>query len=125
VEKPPLKAEADVKKLYEEAGVLESDKQTLRLDLFLRILKRYEKEKPSISRSNRERRVRMTEQAKIEEYNYSGFVGSEQFMAFRTHLPVGSSAPDFKATLLETKQTVRLSEYWKKSDVLIEFGSLT
>lgn len=82
MEKPPLKAEADVKKLYEEAGVLESDKQTLPLDLFLRILKRYEKEKPSISRSNRERRVRMTEQAKIEEYNYSGFVGSEQFMAF-------------------------------------------
>jgi len=67
----------------------------------------------------------MTDQAKIEDYNYSIFVGSEQFMAFRTLLPVGSSAPDFEATLLETGLTVRLSNYWKQSDVLIEFGSLT
>jgi hypothetical protein len=67
----------------------------------------------------------MTDQAEIEDYNYSVFVGSEQFMAFRTLLPVGSSAPDFEAPLLENGQTVRLSEYWKKSDVLIEFGSLT
>jgi len=67
----------------------------------------------------------MDEQAEIEKYNYSEFVGSEEFMAFRTHLPAGSSAPDFEATLLETNQKVRLSDYWKKSDVLIEFGSLT
>ncbi len=67
----------------------------------------------------------MDEEAEIEIYNYSEFVGSEEFMTFRTHLPVGSSAPDFKAPLLENGQTVRLSEYWKKSDVLIEFGSLT
>lgn len=67
----------------------------------------------------------MTDLAEIEEYNYSVFVGSEQFMAFRTLLPVGSSAPDFQATLLETGKTVRLSEYWKKGDVLMEFGSLT
>jgi len=67
----------------------------------------------------------MDEQAEIEKYNYSEFVGSEEFMAFRTHLPVGTSAPDFEATLLETNQKVRLSDYWKKSDLLIEFGSLT
>lgn len=67
----------------------------------------------------------VSDQAAIEEYNYSVFVGSEEFTAFRTHLPVGSSAPDFEATLLETGQPVRLSEYWKKGDVVIEFGSLT
>lgn len=67
----------------------------------------------------------MDEQAEIERYNYGEFVGSEEFLGFRTHLPVGSSAPDFEVTLLEANQKVRLSEYWKKSDVLIEFGSLT
>lgn len=67
----------------------------------------------------------MTDQTQIEDYNYSVFVGSEQFMAFRTLLPVGSSAPDFEAKLLETGQPVQFSNYWKQSDVLIEFGSLT
>lgn len=67
----------------------------------------------------------MTNQTEVEEYNYSVFVGSEEFVAFRTLLPVGSSAPDFQATLLDTGQSIRLSEYWKKRDVLIEFGSLT
>ena len=42
----------------------------------------------------------MDEQAEVEKYNYSEFVGSEEFLAFRTHLPVGSLAPDFEATLL-------------------------
>ena len=46
-------------------------------------------------------------------------------MDFRTLLPVGSSAPDFDAVLLETGLPVKLSEYWKRNDVLIEFGSLT
>lgn len=67
----------------------------------------------------------MANQAEIEEYNYSVFVGSEEFLSFRTLLPVGSPAPDIQATLLETGQSVRLSEYWKKSDVLVEFGSFT
>ena len=67
----------------------------------------------------------MTKQTEIEAYNYSEFVGSDQFSAFRTVLPVGSSAPDFEATLLETGQPVPLSEYWRKGDLLIEFGSLT
>ena len=66
----------------------------------------------------------MPDQFEIETYNYSEFVGSD-FLPFRTHLPVGSSAPDFQAILLETGQPVRLSDYWNKSDVLIEFGSLT
>ena len=66
----------------------------------------------------------MPDQFEIETYNYSEFVGSD-FLPFRTHLPVGSSAPDFQAIPLETGQPVRLSDYWKKSDLLIEFGSLT
>ena len=61
----------------------------------------------------------------IEDFNYTIFVGSENFMDCRTLLPVGSSAPDFEARLLETGQSVKLSEYWKKNDVLIEFGSFT
>jgi hypothetical protein len=67
----------------------------------------------------------MSTSDELEKYNYSVFVGSENFMDFRTLLPVGSSAPDFQAMLLETGVPVKLSEYWKKSDVLIEFGSFT
>jgi hypothetical protein len=67
----------------------------------------------------------MTDRPEIEIYNYSVFVGSENFMDFRTLLPVGSSAPDFETVLLETARPVKLSEYWKRNDVLIEFGSLT
>ena len=66
----------------------------------------------------------MANQIEIETYNYSDFVGSD-FLPFRTHLPVGSAAPDFEAKLLENGERVKLSEYWKSSDVLIEFGSLT
>lgn len=67
----------------------------------------------------------MSTSDELEKYNYSVFVGSENFMEFRTILPVGSLAPDFQATSLETGLSVKLSEYWKKNDVLIEFGSFT
>jgi hypothetical protein len=67
----------------------------------------------------------MPDQTEIDSYNYSVFVGSDDFMDFRTLVPVGSSAPDFQATLLETGLPVKLSEYWKRNDVLIEFGSFT
>ena len=66
----------------------------------------------------------MDQRAEIEKYNYSDFVGSD-FLPFRTHLPVGSRAPDFQAILLETGQAVRLSDYWKQTDLIVEFGSLT
>jgi hypothetical protein len=66
----------------------------------------------------------MNDTLEIESYNYSEFVGSD-FLLFRTHLPVGSAAPDFSATLLETGRPILLSDYWKKGDLLIEFGSLT
>lgn len=67
----------------------------------------------------------MVVSTEVENYNYSVFVGSENFMEFRTLLPVGSSAPEFQATLLETGVPVKLSQYWKRNDVLVEFGSLT
>ncbi len=66
----------------------------------------------------------MDEGAEIERYNYSEFVGSD-FLPFRTHLPVGSPASDFPAILLQTGQPVRLSDFWKKGDLLVEFGSFT
>ena len=66
----------------------------------------------------------MAEHTEIGKYNYSDFSSSD-FLPFRTHLPVGSSAPDIQASLLETGQAIRLSDYWKKNDVVVEFGSLT
>ena len=67
----------------------------------------------------------MTEQHAPEVYNYSVFEGKEDFAGFRTLLQVGSPAPDFPATLLETGETVKLSDYWREQDVVIEFGSHT
>ncbi len=67
----------------------------------------------------------MTEQHDIEEYNYSVFEGKEDFAGFRTLLQVGSMAPEFPATLLQTGEPVQLSDYWRQQDVVIEFGSHT
>lgn len=67
----------------------------------------------------------MTAQAEVEAYNYAAFVGDDKFLDFRTVLPVGTAAPDVTLTLLDTDQPVRLSDYWRERDVLIEFGSLT
>ena len=66
----------------------------------------------------------MADQTEVQKYNYRDFVSSD-FLPSRTHLPVGSSAPDYDASLLDTRQPVRLSDYWKKNHVVIEFGSLT
>ncbi len=67
----------------------------------------------------------MNLQAEIEAYNYAVFVGTDDFLPFRTILPVGSQAPDFPAILVTTGREVRLSDYWQDRDLLIEFGSLT
>ena len=64
----------------------------------------------------------------IEEYNYAAFGKSSRpsdFLGFRTKLPVGSVALDLTLTSLESGEKVQLSDYWRKSDVVIEFGSLT
>ena len=65
-------------------------------------------------------------QTEIEQYNYSVFKGGESdFLGFRSQLQVGSSAPDFVATVLETGELAQLKDYWKDGNLVIEFGSLT
>jgi hypothetical protein len=61
----------------------------------------------------------------IEAYNYATFEGTDDFLAFRTALPVGSPAPDAEVIRLDADEPVRLSDYWRDRDLLIEFGSLT
>ena len=63
----------------------------------------------------------------IRAYNYDVFPpkdGPEFSARFPELLKVGQPAPDFTATLLDGS-TVRLSKYWQRGPVLIEFGSLT
>ena len=66
------------------------------------------------------------EQPEVEQYNYSAFKGGESdFLGFRSQLQVGSSAPDFTATVLENGELVQLKDYWKAGNLVMEFGSLT
>lgn len=58
-------------------------------------------------------------------YNYTIFEGQGDFERFQMEPHVGLLAPDFPAILLETGQSVRLSDYWRERDVLVEFGSFT
>jgi hypothetical protein len=58
-------------------------------------------------------------------YNYTTFVGDDDFLAFRTALPVGTKAPDFPVVVAATGEPARLSDFWRDADLLIEFGSLT
>lgn len=58
-------------------------------------------------------------------YNYTTFEGQGDFENFPLGPRVGSSAPDINAVLLETGQTVHLSDYWRERDALVEFGSYT
>lgn len=70
----------------------------------------------------------MATQTEIEAYNDANFgpgSSASDFASFREYMKVGDKAPDFPATLLETGQTVQISDYWKDDDLLIEFGSLT
>ena len=68
----------------------------------------------------------MTEQTELEAYNFSHWPGVvDRSSQFRQALPVGAQAPGFSATLLETGQAVQLSDYWRESDLLVEFGSIT
>ncbi len=65
-------------------------------------------------------------QIQIEQYNYSAFKGGESdFLGFRSQLQVGSSAPDFTATVLDSGELVQLKDYWKDGNLVVEFGSLT
>lgn len=62
---------------------------------------------------------------KPDSYNYSVFNGQGDFEDFPNVLRTGTPAPDFTATLLETGQRVRLSDYWRQQDLVVEFGSFT
>lgn len=67
----------------------------------------------------------MTDVHATSEYNYPVFEGTDDFLAFRTALPIGSLAPDGEVVIAATGQRSRLSEFWRGHDLLIEFGSLT
>ncbi len=67
----------------------------------------------------------MPDSIDLTSYNYTTFEGQGDFESFPLGPRVGSSAPDFPAVLLETGQEVRLSDYWRERDVLVEFGSFT
>ncbi len=60
-----------------------------------------------------------------DEYNYAVFEGTDDFLAFRTALPIGSLAPNGDVVIAATGQRARLSEFWRGNDLVIEFGSLT
>ena len=60
-----------------------------------------------------------------EAYNYAVFEGTDDFLAFRTALPVGSPAPDVDVTLADDGAAARLSDFWRDRDLVVEFGSLT
>ena len=61
----------------------------------------------------------------VEAYKYATFEGTDDFLAFRTALPVGSAAPDFEVVAADTGRPARLRDSWQDGDLLIEFGSLT
>ena len=67
----------------------------------------------------------MDEQDAIRTYNYTEFIGDDDFLAFRTALHVGSAAPDVAVTVAATGEPGHLSDYWRDTDLVIEFGSLT
>lgn len=63
----------------------------------------------------------------VDNYNYARFDGSPaqgDFDAFMGQPHVGARAPDGALTDLDGG-TVRLSDLWQSSDLLLEFGSYT
>lgn len=67
----------------------------------------------------------MSETTGADTYNYTTFIGDDDFLAFRSALPVGSSAPSVPVVDIDSGETSQLSEYWNGQDLVIEFGSLT
>jgi hypothetical protein len=67
----------------------------------------------------------MDEHEAIRAYNYAEFIGDDDFLTFRTALPVGSAAPDVAVTVAASGEPAHLSDYWRNTDLVIEFGSLT
>jgi hypothetical protein len=67
----------------------------------------------------------MDEQDAIRAYNYAEFIGDDDFLTVRTALPAGDAAPDVVVSVAATGQPARLSDYWRDTDLVIDFGSLT
>ena len=67
----------------------------------------------------------MGEQDVVHTYNCTEFIGDDDFLAFRTALPVGGPAPDAQVTVAASGEPARLSDYWRDADLVVEFGSLT
>jgi hypothetical protein len=65
------------------------------------------------------------ESDEIDRYNYPAFVGDDDFLAFRSVLPVGSAAPDVAVTVAASGEPARLCDFWHDADLVVEFGSLT
>jgi hypothetical protein len=59
-----------------------------------------------------------------DNYNYAIFRGEEDFEAFTGRPHVGERAPDIILTDLEGN-LVALSELWRGSHLVMEFGSYT
>lgn len=64
----------------------------------------------------------------MDVYNYPVFpenMDAEAFEAFPGLLKVGQAAPDAEVTRLQDGARVKLSEYWSRKYLVIEFGSFT
>ena len=64
----------------------------------------------------------------MREYNYASFpedMEMEDFARFRDGLRVGSRAPDGELTEAFSGEKVRLSDYWRRGHLVMEFGSIT
>jgi hypothetical protein len=64
----------------------------------------------------------------MDEYNYRSFpldLDAETFAAFPDVLTAGRKAPDGELIDARTGVTVRLSDLWTSTTLVIEFGSFT
>lgn len=67
----------------------------------------------------------------MDDYNYARFdeyvetgVEEQEFAAFPNTLHAGERAPDGELRTLD-RQLVRLSDIWKRTGLVLEFGSFT
>lgn len=61
-------------------------------------------------------------------YNYPSFplgMGNHDFGDFPVILKAGQQAPDGEAINASDGSKVKLSDFWKKGPMVIEFGSIT
>ncbi len=66
----------------------------------------------------------MSDQPARDDYNYSVFEGQGEFDAFMGPPHVGEKAPDCALTDLDGSR-VALSDLWRTSHIVMEFGSYT